>query len=592
MTNVLDHSAKNNDRGKKQTRAGRRSEPLISPLALSVVIAIFIHLALWFIAGKVQVRAFYATITAPVPERRMQVKSIDLRQLLARRPKPRPPLRKQLIKKQQHALEKLFEKENLLPKPRHILKPELTGLGRERPPAIPRHTVLPPLAAETSPPPEIVAIKARDLPISRQLLNRPRIPVIARVPLVGERVPSLVSLTPGAAPALRETIPLGMRMRLPPRPLPGSEMDSANATILMPPGDAPEHAGALGEDQRIQSLDAFLDVRLQAWREADGGGYFKLEIRPNEKGGKLKPIPKDILFLLDSSASITSRKLKQFRDGLLQALGYLGPGDRYNVVSFRAHPQPLFSSFAAPLPRNLELTRKFLSRLRATGKTDVFAGLVPYISVKRLSDRPLMIFLISDGKTTTGHQIENDEFLRRISQENRSGASIFSFSCGKNTNFFLMNFIAYLNRGVSEYQERTEFASRGLSHQIGGFSELLVADISCKITGDLQQDVYPRHLPNLFRGYPLIVYGRFRQGDDEIAVQLLGRDQAGRRRELVIHRKLSEAAAGGPDLAASWAGQKLVYLIAEQAVRPSPERAQEIRAIQKRFHIMIPYKGY
>ena len=77
--------------------------------------------------------------------------------------------------------------------------------------------------------------------------------------------------------------------------------------------------------------------------------------------------------------------------------------------------------------------------------------------------------------------------------------------------------------------------------------------------------------------------------DDDIGVQLVGRDQHGKRQELLINQSLSGAESGGSEVAAKWAGQKIVHLVAEHALKPDPALQAEIDRLSKKYKIVVPY---
>ena len=56
-----------------------------------------------------------------------------------------------------------------------------------------------------------------------------------------------------------------------------------------------------------------------------------------DKKANLRVIPKEIIFLIDSSKSITAQKLEYVKKGVIEALWHLNPGDKFNIVAFRGN---------------------------------------------------------------------------------------------------------------------------------------------------------------------------------------------------------------------------------------------------------------
>ena len=561
--------------------------PTITYLTTSIVITLVLHLLLWQAAARIQIRPIEnAEADNESDKKRVRVDTLDAHELLMQPPSQQQNVKIRLLKEQEHQLQKLFESEGLITRPKPKLNARLTGLGADllKDEARGESRYRGPI---TSPPPEILAIRAADLPVQSLLTGRRMIPDVKRYVLSDPVAPSLVSPHSGGG-VDSESVELGMRFDLPTRPLrsfPPPETED------LPMVSIDDTRDSITDRTAVNIIDSMLDVEVSVYEDPKlGGGYFKAVINTRAGSESLESIPRDVLFLVDSSASITPPKLREFRKGLDLALDYLGADDRFNVVAFRDKPDRLFPEFKVADEDAIVAARKFLSRLRSKGKTDVYAGLAPFVNFARPDlRRPYLVFLLSDGRSTTDSALADNEFINQIIRHNQANACVFSFSAGEESNRFLMDLLSYKNRGMSLHTDSVTGADEALSNYIGGLSEVLVSDLRCQITGKLLDDIYPRELPHLFRGYPLTVYGRFPKGADEIAIQIIGYDINGEREELIIRHSLSEAVVADSILATQWAVQKIYYLVGERTVRNSPEIQAEIDALSSRYGIVVPY---
>ncbi len=564
-------------------------------LLVSVVVSLLIHALLWQVASHMEVPLFTPAKAIDRPSQQVTVRSIDLDELVKPPLLPRTESKKRILDQQEERLHKLFEQEKLVDQVKPELKPQLTGLGRDllkKVVAIPKKKSNESIgtAPMSSPPPEILSIRARELPPTRAMSERQIIPEIERKLLTESVVPSITSTSPGGTGLGQpEAVELGMRLKLPARrptelpPLPVVKRPELPKSITQ---TKPE---LISPEANV--LDSLMQVDVAVyWDEQTADGYVEITIMPNEKADRLVTIPKDVLFLVDSSASIGWEKLREFRNGLDQAFDYLQPEDRFDVVAFREEPRPLFDRLRPVTPESVEAAREFLKQLKSRGKTDVYAGLAPYIAIERTDEsRPYLIFMLSDGLTTTGHKLANNAFIRRVSSENRANASIFSFSAGKEANMFLMNFLSYRNRGLSVHAEKLDNTVTQLTGYVGGLTDIIVADPRCQVTGEVQEDIYPRQLQHLFRGHPLTVYGRVPKGTETLGIQVIGLNREGKEEELVVTADLSEAGTAKGELATRWAAQKIYHLIAEWTVRNDAATRQEIERLAKQYSIVVPY---
>lgn len=505
------------------------------------------------------------------------------------------------------------------PAPPPTLVPVRQGLGRDilKPPAPPTVAAPappmpppppavapgPPPAPAIAPLPTLLASKFADLPPDRQALpGRTLIPDLPRVPLPAGLLPAIAARAPsagsggtgpggtggGAVDGGTEMVGLGMRLTLPRRGTPDLP-DALQPTQDVPEARTPIVDATPGGDYGV--LDSLMRADVRIYRDPrSGDGYYEVTIRANEANDRLKAIPHNVLYVLDASASMTQEKLVVFQDTLLQSLPALAPQDRFNVAVFRDKPRILFPEFMAPTPKYLKEATSFISSQYATGQTDVYAGIAPLITFDRAADAPpYLIILVSDGRTTTGQTLANNEFIRQLTRENRAHAALYTIGAGEGTNLFLMEFLSYSNRGVSlNVPELAETPARGREF-LSQLTQMIVADPVVSVTGLLNQDLYPKQLPHLFRQAPLRLYGRFPRGTKELGLQILGRNHLGKREELVVRVDLDHAQAGTADLAKLWAGQKIYYLTSQWIKAPDPSKMNEIYRLADQYKILVPF---
>lgn len=92
-------------------------------------------------------------------------------------------------------------------------------------------------------------------------------------------------------------------------------------------------------------------------------GYFVHFIAP--KG--LTPIPKRIVFVLDSSSSMSGRKVEQMKTAMLAILKDLHQKDKFNIIDFN-HAVKLWKKQMMPVTNEtLQAATAFVRRIRAGG---------------------------------------------------------------------------------------------------------------------------------------------------------------------------------------------------------------------------------
>jgi len=347
-------------------------------------------------------------------------------------------------------------------------------------------------------------------------------------------------------------------------------------------------------------MEHFLTIEPHVYIDNENNlGYFRLDLKVNENANGLNPVPKDVYFMLDASLSISSNQLKQFTNGVSKGLQSLNPQDRFDIVVFSTKAHAYFKRFAQVRPTNIEKARGYLERTRTYGKTDVYNSIKPYINdVIRENGRPIQLFLMTDGVSTVSESMENSALIQKITKNNRADVSVFGFSCGKDINSFLLDFLTFKNRGGSLIYREVDNASRHLSKYIKDRSEIIVTDLNYKFMGE-QNNIFPKKLPHLYRKHTLSIFGTFNPEKEESLIQVLGNSSGGSR-QLIYKLKYNEATQADSTLAKHWASQKIFHLIGKLNERENADDGKwteeektairEIYKLKAQFKVYIPYK--
>ena len=561
----------------------------------AAVLSVAVHALLLAFAGRLDLGSLPPP-RAPAPPRRLIVSVMDIRDRVFRPPEETPEsLRRDLAKelvdaaKTDERVRDVLDRENLIPKPDARL--ELKGLGRNL--VLPELDVPAPPKAATAPRIQILDIDADRLPPDALSADRPLQAKVPRVLLDADRLPSFADdgpLSRGSPPALGVGLRLSMPntgpdlAKLPPEsagPAPAVRPDTSTALPGLP---------GFGDDDGFDSLDDLLTVAMTVYEPEQGDGYFRIDISPNAKSQRLRTIRKDVLLLVDCSTSIQPAKLEAFRQAALLALDLLNVEDRFNVVSFRVAPENLFEAYEPVTQENVAKAKKYVARLMRGGLTDVYAGLAPYVG-SRAADpgRPLLVYILSDGKSTVRNKLDNDALLQRIAEINRSDVTIYSAGAGQGINRFLLDLLAYSNRGTPLYRADVDGFDKDLAHFVGAHRDLIVAGIDYSITGGLAGQIFPRRLPHLYRDSALAIYGRYPKGTREIGLRLAGVSASGAKQDFIYRGDIAKASRGSPDLGMDWIAHKVFHLIVQRALKPDPAIDRELSELRERYQLEIPY---
>ncbi len=406
---------------------------------------------------------------------------------------------------------------------------------------------------------KIVAIDGDKLNPGRLSHNRLFIPNLAR----GDQ--------PEGAGGNNGGTPIELKLRLPPPRL------STPNSRLLPKED-------------LAVIDSLMDVRLFKHTEADGGGFFRVDISPRKKMSSLKPFEKDMVFCIDTSGSISKDKLTEFKAGVEKAIPMLNPGDRFEIISFKHKAFPLFESLKNPSPENISQANAFLKGLERSGSTNIYSALEPFASAKfKSAGRPVMLFLASDGNVNTGEVFDSRSVINEISNKNQGNASIFTFSAGRNRNPFLLDLLAYRNRGESFSSDDGAGSGMALEKFIEEVSSIIVMDLDYQVSSILSEDTFPKKLPHLYSQHTLSVFGKFPPDVKEVGLRITGIDSQGGRQELVFAGNLDNAQIADESLPRKWAEQYIYHLYSRLTAEYDDNNKIEIYNTAAKYGVDVPY---
>jgi len=130
----------------------------------------------------------------------------------------------------------------------------------------------------------------------------------------------------------------------------------------------------------------------------------------------------------------------------------------------------------------------------------------------------------------------------------------------------------------------------GLPNFFARFNEPILAELSADYSRVSRDTIFPKELPDFYKGRVVTVYGRFTPGVDEDVVMRLKGTAGERQKELIFRRSLQDAPKGGSDIARNWAFEKTYYLIGEICrLGDAPDLLNEVRRLGSQYDVRTSY---
>ncbi len=330
-------------------------------------------------------------------------------------------------------------------------------------------------------------------------------------------------------------------------------------------------------------------VSVITHKPAAEDGYFILSITPSveEKAGEAQP--KSIIFVLDTSGSMAGEKIEQAKNALRFCVNSLKPADSFSLITFATEPVAFREALIPASKENVKAALDFIDKIEARGGTAIHDALALALkTIKGAKGLPMIVFL-TDGLPTIG-ETNTEAILKAVAAANADKARIFVFGVGYDVNTELLDRLAGDNRATSDYVTPKENIEVKVSNFYQKVASPVLSDLKLDIPGLKTYDVYPKTLPDLFRGTQLMLLGRF-QGGGAKAIKLSG-TVAGKAQEFVYETTFAET----PDNAfipRLWAVRKVAYLLDEIRLRgKNKELEDEIVKLGKQYGIVTPYTSF
>ena len=241
-------------------------------------------------------------------------------------------------------------------------------------------------------------------------------------------------------------------------------------------------SSGMGHESQSMDLGTALTYQLFKYQDpVSGQKYFKLAVKVRDATMNFPVIPKEIIFLLDASGSIGMERLTQFEKGLTYSFKHLNPNDRFNILVFKDKTIIFSPVSLKPNPENIKNAVEFLEELKSWSTTDIYGALRASINLKNPFVPSYRVFM-SDGFPTIGI-IDARRVINEISRINDNKVSIFTFGGGASVDPYMLDFIAFKNRGWSRVCDREYFMGREFSRLYDEIKDPLLLNVRYYVSG-------------------------------------------------------------------------------------------------------------
>lgn len=319
------------------------------------------------------------------------------------------------------------------------------------------------------------------------------------------------------------------------------------------------------------------------------GKFFTLVLRPPKRVRSEQIVPREIMFVIDSSGSMNGFPIEMAKEAMRLCIEKLHANDTLNLMSYHVNVATCFDKPVLATPENRNKALQFLADLQGFGGTEMKPAIEAALAGQDDPQRLRIVCFMSDGYV--GNDMEILDAIRR----QVGSARMFAFGIGTSVNRFLLDGMARLGRGEVEYVLSEEQATGAAQRFHDRLASPLLTNIKLDFGNLPIEELYPQRVPDLFSTKPVVIKGRYKQGAAG-TITLQGRaGQQPFQREIPV--RLPDSQPQDEALAPLWARAKVEHLMDQdlagvQLGQPKPAVKEEIVGLGMRYQLLTQFTSF
>src|ERR1700761_6216915 len=217
---------------------------------------------------------------------------------------------------------------------------------------------------------------------------------------------------------------------------------------------------------------------------------------PSAEQAEKKPLPREVIFVIDNSGSMGGTSIMQAKASLTYALGRLQPNDRFNVIRFDHTMDVLFPGSVPADAAHISRATSFVSALQAAGGTEMVPAMRAALTDNDASSGSnylRQVVFLTDG------DIGNEQQLFETITAMRGRSRVFMVGIGSAPNTYLMTRAAELGRGAFTHIGSVNEVEDRMRELFSKLANPAVTGLSANFS-DGAADITPSVIPDLYRG--------------------------------------------------------------------------------------------
>ena len=314
-------------------------------------------------------------------------------------------------------------------------------------------------------------------------------------------------------------------------------------------------------------------------------GYFMLMIQPKLDAELAEAPPREIVFLVDVSGSMRGEPTEKVKETMHHFLRLTKPKDTVQVITFSNRANKLFKKSVPATQANIEHALNFTQQIRGGGGTEMLNAIKLVLNDPVDPERVRIVVMLTDG------YIGNEaEIIAEIDRRAGDQIRFSAIGIGTSPNRYLIDGVAKHGGGMADVIELNTDPGPLVAQIAERIHRAQLAKIQIDWNELSVYETYPRQIPELWSGRPVIMFGRYAGGGSK-EIRLSGSAE-GKPLKYKLHVTLPDVQPAHDVLSKVWARKKIEDISAQLYAADASEIIEEITNIALTHRLMTQYTSF
>ncbi|MGA1825971.1 MAG: VIT domain-containing protein [bacterium] len=250
--------------------------------------------------------------------------------------------------------------------------------------------------------------------------------------------------------------------------------------------------------------------------EGEEENFFLLMVQPPEKVEQKDITPREYIFIVDVSGSMSGFPLEISKKLLKDLINNLSPEDRFNVLLFASSSAVMSEEGSLPATvENIQSALDLIDKQRGGGGTEILPALKRALALQRTEGMSRIIVAATDGYVSVEPEVFD------LIRKSLGDANVFAFGIGSSVNRHIIEGMAHVGMGepfvVTKQAEAAAQAEK--------FRRYIETPVLTQISVDFGEfgayDIEPPSIPDVLAERPVICFGKW-SGNPAGEIELTG----------------------------------------------------------------------